>query len=272
MASVTITSSMLTTSDLEFEITDEAFLLEFEQAWARFLHQYPKYLPQASRHDRLQQLQEKLQATIDSKEKVEAEIEQQMAFFQSSCQVLEDEYAAKMQHGIETQRQLDAELTKQLMVVARADELQQETLPWHHFMHELDRAAAASTTAQKIANNNAMTTFDSSSDDASPLNVLPSARAIAIADLASSYGSTSTDDLLYRAFQADKAILTAHVAMLEREVERFDTTLRAQELAGKFLTDNNVWSVLDKKNDGTLVEAVSEPASSEAVSVAGNHS
>jgi hypothetical protein len=241
--------------ELEFEIQDDQFLADFEKAWARFLRKHPNCL-NVPRQSRMMDLEQRLEAAKLSKEKVEAEIEQQMAFFQTSCEQLEDEYAHKMQQAIDRQGAVQEELTKRIDIVNEADELQQQTLPWHYFMHQLDTLAAKATMPKELKD-----VMDDASVTSNGLNVKPSNRALILTD----YGAQhSKEDVLLRAHAIDSAILNAHIAMLGTEIKRYDKAVQAQELASKFLTDYNVWSIL---NAGRTPEMAATTAAAQEYNV-----
>ncbi|GKY96593.1 hypothetical protein MPSEU_000618900 [Mayamaea pseudoterrestris] len=227
----------LTKDDLEFELQDDQFLIDFEKAWARFLRKHPNCM-NIPRHSKMMDLEQKLEASMLSKTKVEVEIEQQMAFFASSCEQLEDEYAAKMQQAIDRQAAVQDELAKRIAVVNEADVLQQETLPWHYFMHQLDTLASKAIMPQQIKDM-----MDEASVTSNGLNVKPSNRALLLTNY--DLERHSRDDLMLRAHATDNAILSAHIQMLGTEMQRYDKATQAQELASKFLTDYNVWSILN---------------------------
>jgi TolA-binding protein len=108
-----ILQATLKKDDLEFDLQNDAFLSDFERSWKRFLCKHPNCL-QAPRQSRIQQLEKQLEETQLSKETLQAEIEQQMNFFTSSCEQLQNEYAHKMQQGTDRQAAVQEELTKRI--------------------------------------------------------------------------------------------------------------------------------------------------------------
>lgn len=230
-----ILKAPLKKEELEFELQDVKFLADFEKAWARFLRKHPNCL-NVPRKARMMDLEQTLEAAKLSKEKVEAEIEQQMAFFTTSCEQLEDEYAHKMQQAIDRQAAVQEELTKRIEVVNEADALQQETLPWYYFIHQLDTLTDQATLPKQLRD-----IVDDVSVTSNGLNVKPSRRALFLTDYESRH---LKEDVLLRAHTIDNAILNAHIAMLGTEIKRYDKAVQAQELASKFLTDYNVWTIL----------------------------
>lgn len=226
----------LSKDDLDFEVKDEAFLAEFETAWCKFLQENPKLLRNTERADRLEQLQRQFDEAVKRRDGVEEELQQQLNFFQDSCEALEDDYGNRMQDAIETQRKVNDDLEKRLDTVTMADHLQQQTLPWHYFLHELDQL-----TQNSFVNEDALL-------DASRSAPRPSRRALLLTDCTKGCSS----DILLRAHRTDHALMSTHIKMLTKEVERYDKTQIAQELAGKFLSEYNVWSILSH-SDGNLI-------------------
>lgn len=224
----------LNKDDLEFEVSDKRFLRDFEKAWGIFLRENPNLIPRGIREERIQELQEEAHKVEEETLKVLQELEQQVDFFESSCENLEDLYAGKMQAAIEKQRQTHEELQRRLDDVALADHLQQQTLPWHHFIHEVDQAALLSDQV----------------DDESVVSsraARPSARAVALTD----HSRGCPADIMLRAYRMDHALLSTHIRFLTKEVERYQRTTRTQEVAGRFLREFNAWGILTKNSGGS---------------------
>jgi hypothetical protein len=99
--------------------------------------------------------------------------------------------------------------------------LQQETLPWYHFVHELDLISDSEVTSGSMHK--------------------PSARAIALTD----HSRGCPEDILLRAYKMDHALLSTSVSLLKKEMERYDALVKAQEFSSEFLTDYNVWSIVN---------------------------
>lgn len=229
----------LTKEDLEFEVHDQTFLADFEAAWVRFLKGHPELIPKGSREGRIVELQLKAREVEESKLDVLKEMERQVDRFKETCEALEDEYATKMQEAIEKQKHVHDELQKRLDDVAIADHLQQQTLPWHHFIHELDQAALV-----EEATENGST--------GSSRGARPSSRAMVLTD--STRGCSA--DISLRAYTMDHALLTNHIRVLTKEIDRYHRLIRAQELTANFLREHNAWNVL--MNGGSTNDHVSE--------------
>jgi hypothetical protein len=136
-----------------------------------------------------------------------------------------------MQSAIETQRQLHEDLQKRLDDVKHADKLQTQTLPWHHFLHELDLIAADTKSLE-----------GSVVEDKKTRLVRPSGRAMVLTD----HSRGCAGDVVLRAFRIDHALLTNHIRMLTKEIDRFRRMQKAQEMTAKFLKDFNAWGILTK--------------------------
>ena len=70
----------------------------------------------------------------------------------------------------------------------------------------------------------------------------PSNRAWALVD-------TTTIDECNKAYYVDHALLVTHIAMLKKEIERYQVTAQSQAWVGNFLAANNVWSILEKSDN-----------------------
>lgn len=136
-----------------------------------------------------------------------------------------------MQEAMDKPRAVHDELSKKLDAVARADQLQQQTLPWQHFIKELDNLIS-----KQDGNSTA-------SSEKSSKVAKPSARAVFLTEQTTTGLPT---DAQLRAYRIDHALLTTHVSMLQKEIERYEKLVESQEDVGKFLTDHDVWSILKK--------------------------
>lgn len=237
-----ILKAPLSPHELEFQVreSDIKFLADFEEAWSRFLHDNPGLIPRGIREKKIQELQEKVKQEQETLEKVKREFDHQIQFFEESCEKLEEMYTSRMQAAIEKQKESHEELEKRLDDVAIADHIQQQTLQWHHFVHELDQAAALGEETDSLAES-----VRTSRGQAGP-----SSRAIVLTDLSKG----SANDILLRAYRMDHALLTTHIKMLSKEIERYQRMVRAQDMTGKFLRDNNAWSILTKVGSDSSTE------------------
>lgn len=134
-----------------------------------------------------------------------------------------------MQAAIETQSKIHDDLQKRLEDVKTSDKLQMQTLPWHHFLYELDLIAAS---AKESADE---------TEKSSRVN-RPSDRAMVMTD----HSKGCAGDVVLRAYKIDHALLTNHIRILTKEIERYKRSLKAQEMTGKFLKDFNAWGILSK--------------------------
>jgi len=235
--------------ELEFEVTDPHFVDEFERAWARFLQENPDVVPRGNREDRLRSLQRQAAEVEQGQLEVLTEMEQQIEFFRASCEAMEDVYAGKMQAAIEKQRGITEDLQKLVDNVSIADHLQQQTLPWHHFIHEVEQAAKEGGESWEQ---------DDDSLESSRSIARPSSHARILTDR--TQGSAS--DILLRSYKIDHALLTTHIRVLSKEVERYERMVHPQEMTGKFLRDYNAWKILMKSTSGSSDSSSSGMASS----------
>jgi hypothetical protein len=137
------------------------------------------------------------------------------------------DFIGKMQGAIESQSQIQDSLQRRLDDVRAADKIQQQTLPWHHFLYELDQLAASvkPEPAKK-----------------SKKTIRPSERAMVLTD----HSSGCPGDVVLRAYKMDHSIMTNHIRILTKEVDRYKRLVKAQEMTGKFLKDFGAWGILSK--------------------------
>jgi hypothetical protein len=245
-----IAMAPLEASELDYEVTedDQDFLIDFQDAWTKFLLQRPELVPKGQLGQRIESLHQQTEFERATNEAVHLELRKQLQFFTSSRESLENLFTFKLNEAMERQRELHDELQNKLDTVALADQLQTQTVPWMHFLQQLDRlnaaktaeaataAAAADTPEEELPNNRA---------------VKPSARAMALTDV----GSGDSADVLLRAYRTDHALLTTHIAKSQKEIERYAKLIQSQEVAGLFLTEHNVWSLLSNKAEDASTKA-----------------
>jgi hypothetical protein len=130
-----------------------------------------------------------------------------------------------MQAAIEIQSQVHEDLQKRLEDASSVDKIQGQTLPWHHFLYEVDLLAANAKSAQS---------------GKSRKTVRPSDRAMVLTD----HSRGCPGDVVLRAYKIDHALMTNHIRMLTKDIDRYKKLARVQEMAGKFLKDFDAWGVL----------------------------
>lgn len=268
-------------SEIESCVIDEKFLESIENAWSDFLEEHSELMPQGQREQRIVTLQQKAAEVEASKENVEKELRKQTAFFRSSREELEKVYSIKMQDAMQRQRIVHEELSKKLDAIISADSIQQQTLPWLHFVKELDTLASSRVVQQQ--QHRTPSNVSSSSELSTPTKQFakPSSRAMFLTELAAAGAPTvegySTSTVVFpsvklstthtaqqlRAYRLDHALLRTNVCMLLKEIEWYETLIDSQPTVGKFLTENDVWSIL--KSDSysvanSTVSAVTLPS------------
>ena len=255
---------------------DAAFLEEFENAWSQYLlrlqtknqqqqqqeqekhstspeHCQPQLpsllMTSRQRGQHIVELQTEADAVLQSKIKMENEMKQQIAFFHWGQEQSEKKFTKKIQATLEEQQKERERLEGKIAALEQAERIHEQTLPWFHFMNELDRLVVEKDVISK--NNDAST---------SRKVARPSARALLLARSGPrssnsssqhnpSHGRAAADKLEWRASRIDRALLTAHAAMLHKEIERCETMLAIHKEVGQFLTEHDIWSIL-KGSDG----------------------
>lgn len=134
-----------------------------------------------------------------------------------------------MQAAIESQSQIQDSLQRRLDDVRAADKIQQQTLPWHHFLYELDQLAASVKPEQATR---------------SKKTIRPSDRAMVLTD----HSSGCPGDVVLRAYKLDHSIMKNHIRILTKEVDRYKKLVKGQEMTGKFLKDFGAWGILSKSH------------------------
>jgi hypothetical protein len=172
-------------------------------------------------------------------------LRKQLQFFTSSRESLENLFTFKLNEAMERQRELHDELQNKLDTVALVDQLQTQTVPWMHFLQQLDQLNAAKAAKTAEAADAADAADADKPEEELPSNraVKPSARAMALTN----ESSGDSADILLRAYRTDHALLTTNIAKSQKEIERYAKLIQAQEVAGLFLTEHNVWSLLSHK-------------------------
>ena len=245
----------LTREDL-LEVVDDfdpEFLVEFERAWTRFVRSKkdddnPITTIAGQRQERIADLQEQCLDLQKTKDKMEQEFENQIAFLRHGRNASEETYIRQMRRHRAEQQAVQKELTEHLDSAKKIERFQEQTLPWFHFMNELDRLASTfgdndkdETKNKKTENSNLKIARPSPRAQlllhSSPIQQNPKKGETAAAV------APSQEQL--RAIRIDNALLKTHVSMLHKEVERCELSLDLREqVVGKFLTEHNVWSIL----------------------------
>jgi hypothetical protein len=242
---------------------DEAALLhEFEQSWKLHVRRQAELVPEEEAL--IQQLETKAHALVQERQAIEEDLRQQEALVQSQEEAAEAEFAQKMQQAEEDYAQSEQELTEHLQEVEQAQKLQEETMPWSFFLSAADAAAREESSAYAGLEKS--------------LTVQPSQRAIYLAQRMPSMaveekendsdgeestdGDVDTKSLLraLRAYEMDQTLLTTQLAMLKKEIQRYESTIASQQRAQTLLLEHNIWGILDQTHP--LLAAQEEEAAS----------
>lgn len=217
-------------SDLDGHLSGEdVVLLEtFESAWRKFLQENPHLRPRGKKAARMAVLQTKLKDTIASQAKADSELQRQLDFFLESREALEDTYAREVDNAESLQRAIRTRLEKELDRIAMSDHLMHQTVPWEYFLDTVDMKALPFL----------------SSPAGESRGMKPSARAMALID-----PDGDADDVRLRALRMDHALYCTEIKMLEKESERVDLTNHTHGIVGKFLTEHNIWGILNKQQE-----------------------
>ena len=214
---------------------DAAFLEEFETAWSQFLSEQPSdhtllNLPQ---EQRVLELQKEADAVLSSKIKMEKEMKQQIEFFRWGQEQSEKKFTTKIQETLEEQQKQRELLAGKITTLDQVERIDNETLPWFHFMNELDRLVEEKQVISKDATSRKV--------------ARPSARALLLAKCGYPHNNKQHlrgDQLEWRASRIDHELMTMHSGMLQKEIERCEKVLAINQEVGQFLNDLDIWSIL----------------------------
>ena len=217
---------------------DLSTVRHFEECWGRFVQRKAarNELPKGRREEVIEDFQEKIRAIQHQKENVDGEFIQKIAMYKKSTADLVLDYSRDIAQAKTKADKVQKEWTERLETAQEANELQQDTLPWFHFLRQVDLEAKL---------------FDLSSwkeEETKHETAHPSDRALFLAAARANEDSTK-DETMVHAHQIDHALLTSHVDMLKMEIERFEKMVASQEIAGRFLAlhdTNNIVSPDDR--------------------------
>lgn len=222
---------------------DAAFLEEFETAWSEFLSEQPSdhNLLNFPQEPRVLELQKEADAVLLSKIRMEKEMKQQIEFFRWGQEQSEKKFTNKIQETLEEQQKQRELLAGKIAALDQVERIDEETLPWFHFMKELDRLVEEKEVISK--------------DSTSRKVARPSARALLLAKCGHPHNNNKHhqlrgDQLEWRASRIDHELMTVHSGMLQKEIERCETMLAINQEVGQFLNDLDIWSIL-KATDGS---------------------
>jgi hypothetical protein len=234
------------------KVKDGEFLSTFEEAWMRFLvERQSDQLPKGERVERIESMQQNIKDLETSKDSVEVELKRQLHFFQDSRQKLEDQFDAKMRLAMQKQRAIHQELTQQLELTNKVESLQKQTLPWFHFLEEINYISPQEEEEEESES------VSVSGDRLLSKASKPSGRAMLLTKVSGKDAESGGAQL--RAYRADHALLTAHVQMLRKEIQRVESLTLIQEYTGRFLTE---YSVLESVSSEESKRSMSEEENS----------
>lgn len=267
-------------------LSDLATVREFEQRWAHYVQLQAEgggELPKGRRELHIEQLQGEIRILQQQTQNAEGELMKRLAFVRETSDALLFQYRTLRSKAVQEQQQRQSQLTRLLDTIAQADSIGDETLPWLHFFRQLDREAQAVDLSKNDASAGVVAL-----DSPGPMSscwyprheeeesivvepaphhhataIRPSCRALYLAqqqhrrhqqlfpkpfndERKEAVGEASS---LLQAYRIDHALLSTHISMLRREIERYEKRIQAQEMAGNFLIQHNVWSILEYGND-----------------------
>mmetsp|Transcript_5187 Transcript_5187/g.15109 ORF Transcript_5187/g.15109 Transcript_5187/m.15109 type:complete len:263 (+) Transcript_5187:132-920(+) len=213
---------------------------EFEDAWKAFLESRPGILPPGRKVKNCRQIQVQMNEIEGKKQNVCLELQRQLDFFAESKGKLEEKYQKSKKDATIQQEGIIKQLEKNIDDIATADKLLSEVLPWEHFFENLE---ANTTTVY----NGSVASMSAGSSQSQMLK--PSGEAMYLANVqpgevvyAARRGNSKAH--LLRAYRIDNALLKAKAAMLRKEAERLERTIRSERMLSQILLDNDIWGII----------------------------
>lgn len=263
MASPSCVNELLVQPITREEVTDDlrAFeskvaLAAVEDAWKHFLRLVPdEELPKSKRTERIDSLKEQIADITESKDRIEHELRKQLDFLQKSHQEIENNFDEEMRAADKQKRLIHQEVEQQQHLTRKAEALQKQTLPWFHFLEEINSAVAQQERCESSALSNILSI--ASSGNLESRGPKPSGRALL---LQKSEHKEKHDDVAHpeyhlHAHRIDHALLTNHVQALRREIERMEILASTQDYCSGFLNEHNAFDLLNDaefKDDASL--------------------
>lgn len=253
----------LRASYIDQALSDEDILAieEFEHRWRSFLSTNPNWLPPGKKIKSCVAIQDQLEEMEVSKQMVQMELQRQLDFFANSKDQLEANFTKAMEEAALIQQDVSRKLNNEIDDIAEADQLLSKTLPWEHFLDNLD----AATEEHNVADGNAAGSVSR--------GLKPSRQAMFLADnvdqgqVAEAAMEGKSSALLLRTFQIDNSLLKAQIKMMQQEVDRLERTTKSQKVLAQFLTEHNIWGLI-KTSGSTVGAAAATVATPKAISTA----
>jgi len=213
---------------------------EFEDAWEDFLASHPGILPPGHKIKNFRNIQTQLDEIEGKKQNVCLELQRQLDFFANSRGKLEEKYNKEKEEATLQQENVVQEFEKEIDNIAMADKLLSEVLPWEHYFGNLE-------SNMSTVHNGSVASMSTKTSQSQVIR--PSGEALYLAnvqpgDIVYAARRGNSNALLHRAYRIDNALLKAKAAMIKREADRLEKTIRSDQLLSKFLMEEDVWGML----------------------------
>lgn len=242
-------SAQVTVDDLDEQFKANGgnvdFLGKFEKAWKEFVNKQTKEnLPKGKRECRIENLQAEAREILTYRENLEGELREQRDFIRDSLVKSEDTFERKVRAEKRVQRAIHVEISQQLEYADKVHTLQKETLPWFHFLEQL--------------NDNIEQDEESTSHENVNSAIRPSKRGFLLSRVKDKHDLAPAAEL--RAYRTDHAIMSVHVQMLTKEIERCEKLACLRKYASTFLNDQDVTDILEEyeQDCATLATDITE--------------
>jgi hypothetical protein len=231
--------------------TEVEMIDEFEKLWDEYLEANPHTIPTGRKGRRIQSLQEKVEVLQLSKQKVQSELERQLDFFETAKDQLEENFLQAKAKALKEQVKVIEEVENKLEGVGSAWRNREANGPWDLFFDALEDAVEQSD-VQQLPGDGISTVMGLTSQSlpSTKSNVMkPSPHAMFLNNAADeSDAPVKSRDFLLRAYRIDNALLRAHVKVLQRDLEKEECTIEANQLIGKLFMEHNIFGIMSSSN------------------------
>jgi len=219
---------------------DAETIEQFEDAWKDFLLARPGILPPGRKIKSCRRIQTRMNEIDGKKQNVCLELQQQLDFFATSKEKLEEKYHKTKEDATLQQEAVIRELEQEIDDIATADKILSDVLPWEHFFENLE----ANTTTVHDGSVASLSAGTGRSQ-----MIKPSGEAMYLANIqpgelvyAARRGNSKAHFL--RAYRIDNALLKAKAAMLRREADRLEKNMKSERTLSQVLMDNDIWGIM----------------------------
>jgi hypothetical protein len=217
--SVPLSKDDLITEENEDTIGDDS-IETFDAAWGKLVHERGCF--NGTHEGNIEALQQEALRLKNSKDDIKAEFTRQTVFVRNNRNEMEASFKVKMEKIMTNQGISESKAHAKRDTIDTMSKSASITLPWQHFIRELDRLTALSTKTSYHQ-------IEPTSNDSNLCNDR-------IAYLTSLYQNTGRNEdsvvVLQRANEVENVLLREHILMLTKEIDRYESIALLQEEVG----------------------------------------